>query len=94
MNKVSAPTPLLDYTLRYNLRKEIIDSTKLRDIETYAELQKDKLAKLQSDRRLAQDREFKEHIEEIYRYESIKLSKEHQEYQYQYYIGTRIDKYI
>jgi len=51
MNKVSTPTPLLDFTLRHNLRKEIIDSTKLRDIETDGEFQKDKLVKLQSTRR-------------------------------------------
>ena len=65
MNIVSAPSPLLDYTLRYNLRKEIIDSTKLRDIEKYAELQKDKLLTLQNEKRLLQDRKLEEHIEDM-----------------------------
>ena len=94
MNIVSAPSPLLDYTLRYNLRKEIIDSTKLRDIEKYAELQKDKLLTLQNEKRLLQDRKLEEHIEEIKKYESLKLTKEYQDYRYLYNLGTKVDIYI
>jgi len=94
MNTVSAPNPLLDYTLRYNLRKEIIDSTKLRDIQKDAQLQKDKLLKLQNEKRLLEDRKFQEHIEEIKRYESLKLTKEYQEYRYLYNLGTKVDMYI
>jgi hypothetical protein len=94
MNIVSAPSPLLDYTLRYNLRKEIIDSTKLRDIEKYAELQKDKLLTLQNEKRLLQDRKLEEHIEEIKKYESLKLTKEYQDYRYLYNLGTKVDMYI
>ena len=94
MNTVSAPNPLLDYTLRYNLRKEIIDSTKLRDIEKYAELQKDKLLTLQNEKRLLQDRKLEEHIEEIKKYESLKLTKEYQDYRYLYNLGTKVDMYI
>jgi hypothetical protein len=94
MNIVSAPSPLLDYTLRYNLRKEIIHSTKLRDIEKYAELQKDKLLTLQNEKRLLQDRKLEEHIEEIKKYESLKLTKEYQDYRYLYNLGTKVDMYI
>jgi hypothetical protein len=94
MNAVSAPSPLLDYTLRYNLRKEIIDSTKLRDIEKDAELQKVKLLTLQNEKRLLQDRKFEEHIEEIKKYESLKLTKEYQDYRYLYNLGTKVDMYI
>ena len=94
MNIVSAPSPLLDYTLRYNLRKEIIDSTKLRDIEKDAELQKVKLLTLQNEKRLLQDRKFEEHIEEIKKYESLKLTKEYQDYRYLYNLGTKVDMYI
>jgi hypothetical protein len=94
MNTVSAPSPLLDYTLRYNLRKEIIDSTKLRDIEKDAELQKVKLLTLQNEKRLLQDRKFEEHIEEIKKYESLKLTKEYQDYRYLYNLGTKVDMYI
>ena len=94
MNIVSAPSPLLDYTLRYNLRKEIIDSTKLRDIEKYADLQKDKLLTLQNEKRLLQDRKLEEHIEEIKKYESLKLTKEYQDYRYLYNLGTKVDMYI
>ena len=94
MNIVSAPSPLLDYTLRYNLRKEIIDSTKLRDIEKDAELQKVKLLTLQNEKRLLQDRKLEEHIEEIKKYESLKLTKEYQDYRYLYNLGTKVDMYI
>ena len=94
MNKVSAPTPLLNYTLRYNMLKDIVETTKKNDIKRDADREKDKILKLQLDRRLFQDRLFEEHIQEVRRYESLKLTKEYQEYQYLYNLGTKVDKYI
>ena len=91
---ISAPTPLLNYTLRYNMLKDAMELAKVREIATAKELEKEKILKLQSERRLAQDRDFQEHIDEIKRYESLKLTREYQEYQYQYNLGTKVDKYI
>ena len=94
MNPISSPTPLLNYTLRYNMLKDAMELSKVREIATAQDLEKEKILKLQSERRLAQDRDFQEHIDEIKRYESLKLTREYQEYQYQYNLGTKVDKYI
>ena len=94
MNTVSAPTPLLNYTLRYNMLKDNMELTKIRDIETAKELEKEKILKIQSERRLSQDRDFQQHIDEIKRYESVKLTQEYQEYRYLYNLGTKVDIYI
>jgi hypothetical protein len=94
MNKVSAPTPLLNYTLKYNMLKDTIETIKQRDIRVEHEQEQDKIMKAQSTRRMDQDRTFKEHVEAIHNYESVKLSKECQEYRYLYYLGTKVDKYI
>jgi hypothetical protein len=94
MNKVAAHTPLLNYTLRYNMLKDNMELAKVRDIKTANELEKEKILKAQSERRLEQDKHFQQHIEEIKRYESLKLTKEYQEYQYQYNLGTKVDMYI
>ena len=94
MNKVSTPTPLLNYTLRYNMLKDAMELSKVREIATAQDLEKEKILKIQSERRLAQDRDFQEHIDEIKRYESLKLTREYQEYQYLYNLGTKVDKYI
>jgi len=94
MNKVSAPTPLLNYTLRYNMLKDAMELTKVRDIATAQDLEKEKILKAQSTRRLSQDRDFQQHVEEIQRYESLKLTREYQEYQYLYNLGTKVDMYI
>jgi hypothetical protein len=74
--------------------KDIMESSKVRDIKKAAELEKDKLLKLQLERRLFQDRLFLESIQEVKRYESLKLTREYQEYQYQYILGTKVDMYI
>ena len=94
MNKVSTPTPLLNYTLRYNMLKDAMELSKVREIATAQDLEKEKILKIQSERRLAQDRDFQEHIDEIKRYESLKLTREYQEYQYLYNLGTKVDMYI
>ena len=94
MNKVAAPTPLLNYTLRYNMLKDNLEIAKVRDFAKAIDLEKEKLLKIQSNRRLAQDKNFQQQIEEIQRYESLKLSREYQEYQYQYSLGTKVDMYI
>ena len=94
MNPISSPTPLLNYTLRYNMLKDAMELSKVREIATAQDLEKEKILKLQSERRLAQDRDFQEHIDEIKRYESLKLTREYQEYQYLYNLGTKVDKYI
>jgi hypothetical protein len=94
MNKVSTPTPLLDYTIKFNRSSDITKETKQHDIKVEDQENKDKLLKLQALRRLSQDRFFSEHIEEIHKYESIKLTREYEEYRYQYYLGTMVDKYI
>lgn len=94
MNPISAPTPLLNYTLRYNMLKDAMELSKVREIATAQDLEKEKILKIQSERRLAQDRDFQEHIDEIKRYESLKLTREYQEYQYLYNLGTKVDKYI
>lgn len=94
MNKVAAPAPLLNYTLRYNMLKDSMELAKVRDIKTAKELEKEKILQIQSERRLEQDRDFQQHVEEIKRYESLKLTREYQEYQYQYNLGTKVDKYI
>lgn len=94
MNKVSAPSPLLNYTLRYNMLKDIIENTKKNDIKRDDNREKDKILKLQSDKRLDQNRLFLENIQEIKRYESLKLTREYQEYQYLYNLGTKVDMYI
>ena len=94
MNSISAPTPLLNYTLRYNMLKDAMELSKVRDIATAQDLEKEKILKAQSTRRLSQDRDFQEHMEEIQRYESLKLTREYQEYQYLYNLGTKVDMYI
>ena len=94
MNKISTPTPLLNYTLRYNMLKDAMELSNVREIATAQDLEKEKILKIQSERRLAQDRDFQEHIDEIKRYESLKLTREYQEYQYLYNLGTKVDKYI
>lgn len=94
MNKISTPTPLLNYTLRYNMLKDAMELSKVRDIATAQDLAKEKILKAQSSRRLEQDRDFQHHVEEIKRYESLKLTREYQEYQYLYNLGTKVDMYI
>jgi len=94
MNKVAAPTPLLNYTLRYNMLKDIIEATKKNDIKVDDNREKDKILKIQSDKRLDQNRLFLESIQEVKRYESLKLTSEYQEYQYLYSLGTKVDMYI
>ena len=94
MTTVSAPAPLLNYTLRYNMLKDNMELAKIRDIETAKELEKEKILKIQSERRSAQDRDFQQHIDEIKRYESVKLTREYQEYRYLYNLGTKVDVYI
>jgi hypothetical protein len=94
MNKVATPTPLLNYTLRYNMLKDAMELSKVRDIATAQDLEKEKILKAQSTRRLSQDRDFQQHVEEIKRYESLKLTREYQEYQYRYNLGTKVDMYI
>ena len=94
MNRISTPTPLLNYTLRYNMLKDAMELSKVRDIATAQDLEKEKILKAQSSRRLEQDRDFQHHVEEIKRYESLKLTREYQEYQYLYNLGTKVDMYI
>jgi hypothetical protein len=94
MNKISTPTPLLNYTLRYNMLKDAMELSKVRDIATAKDIEKEKIVKAQSTRRLDQDRDFQQHVEEIKRYESLKLTREYQEYQYLYSLGTKVDMYI
>lgn len=91
---ISAPTPLLNYTLRYNMLKDAMELAKVREIATAKELEKEKILKTQLERRLEQDRNFQEHIDEIKRYESLKLTQEYQEYRYLYNLGTKVDIYI
>ena len=94
MSTISTPTPLLNYTLRYNMLKDAMELSKVRDIATDQNLEKEKILKAQSTRRLSQDRDFQQHVEEIQRYESLKLTREYQEYQYLYNLGTKVDMYI
>lgn len=94
MNKISTPTPLLNYTLRYNMLKDVMELSKVRDIATAKDIEKEKITTAQSTRRLDQDRDFQQHVEEIKRYESLKLTREYQEYQYLYNLGTKVDMYI
>ena len=94
MTTVSAPTPLLNYTLRYNMLKDITEATKKNDIRIDDNREKDKILSIQSDKRLDQHRLFLESIQEVNRYESLKLTREYQEYQYLYSLGTKVDKYI
>jgi hypothetical protein len=94
MNKIATPSPLLNYTLRYNMLKDNMELAKVRDIATAKDIEKEKIVQAQSTRRFDQDRDFQQHIQEIKRYESLKLTKEYQEYQYQYNLGTKVDKYI
>ena len=94
MTTISAPTPLLNYTLRYNMLKDAMELSKVRDIATAKDIEKEKIITAQSTRRLDQDRDFEHHVEEIKRYESLKLTREYQEYQYLYNLGTKVDMYI
>ena len=48
MTTVSAPTPLLNYTLRYNMLKDAMELSKVRDIATDQNLEKEKILKAQS----------------------------------------------
>ena len=43
MNNISAPTPLLNYTLRYNMLKDAMELSKVRDIATAQDLEKEKI---------------------------------------------------
>ena len=45
MNKISTPTPLLNYTLRYNMLKDAMELSKVRDIATAQDLEKEKILK-------------------------------------------------
>jgi len=74
--------------------KDAMELSKVRDIATDKDLEKEKILKAQSTRRLSQDRYFQQHVEEIKRYESLKLTREYQEYQYLYNLGTKVDMYI
>jgi hypothetical protein len=74
--------------------KDIIEATKKNDIKRDDNREKDKILSIQSDKRLDQNRLFLESIQEVKRYESLKLTREYQEYQYLYSLGTKIDKYI
>jgi hypothetical protein len=74
--------------------KDIIEATKKNDIKRDDNREKDKILSIQSDKRLDQHRLFLESIQEVNRYESLKLTREYQEYQYLYSLGTKIDKYI
>ena len=94
MNKISAPAPLLNYTLRYNMLKDITEATKKNDIKRDDNREKDKILSIQSEKHLDQNRLFLESIQEVKRYESLKLTREYQEYQYLYSLGTKVDKYI
>ncbi len=94
MSTISTPTPLLNYTLRYNMIQDIVEATKKNDIKRDDNREKDKILSIQSDKRLDQHRLFLESIQEVNRYESLKLTKEYQEYQYLYSLGTKVDKYI
>ena len=94
MSTISTPTPLLNYTLRYNMIQDIVEATKKNDIKRDDNREKDKILSIQSDKRLDQHRLFLESIQEVKRYESLKLTKEYQEYQYLYSLGTKVDKYI
>lgn len=94
MSSISTPTPLLNYTLRYNMLKDIIEATKKNDIKRDDNREKDKILSIQSEKHLDQHRLFLESIQEVKRYESLKLTREYQEYQYLYSLGTKVDKYI
>jgi len=74
--------------------KDIVETTKKNDIKRDDNREKDKILKLQSDKRLDQNRLFLENIQEVKRYESLKLTREYQEYQYLYNLGTKVDMYI
>jgi hypothetical protein len=74
--------------------KDITEATKKNDIRIDDNREKDKILKIQSDKRLDQHRLFLESIQEVNRYESLKLTREYQEYQYLYSLGTKVDKYI
>ena len=94
MSTISTPTPLLNYTLRYNMLKDIIEATKKNDIKRDDNREKDKILSIQSEKHLDQHRLFLESIQEVKRYESLKLTREYQEYQYLYNLGTKVDMYI
>ena len=94
MSTISTPAPLLNYTLRYNMLKDIIEATKKNDIKRDDNREKDKILSIQSEKHLDQNRLFLESIQEVKRYESLKLTREYQEYQYLYSLGTKVDKYI
>jgi len=74
--------------------KDIIETTKKNDIKRDDNREKDKILSIQSDKRLDQNRLFLESIQEVKRYESLKLTREYQEYQYLYSLGTKVDMYI
>jgi hypothetical protein len=74
--------------------KDAMELSKVRELATDKDLEKEKILKAQSTRRLSQDRDFQQHVEEIKRYESLKLTREYQEYQYLYSLGTKVDMYI
>jgi hypothetical protein len=74
--------------------KDIVEATKKNDIKRDDNREKDKILSIQSDKRLDQNRLFLESIQEVKRYESLKLTREYQEYQYLYSLGTKVDKYI
>jgi hypothetical protein len=74
--------------------KDIIETTKKNDIKRDDNREKDKILKIQSEKRLDQNRLFLESIQEVKRYESLKLTREYQEYQYLYSLGTKVDMYI
>jgi hypothetical protein len=74
--------------------KDIVEATKKNDIKRDDNREKDKILSIQSDKRLDQNRLFLESIQEVKRYESLKLTREYQEYQYLYSLGTKVDMYI
>jgi hypothetical protein len=91
---VSAPHPLMDYTVKFNRqakRNEELHRIWNNQWKDYYDL---KLKDIQEKRRVEKIVELKDSIEQIHRYENIVRKDDYANYRYQFYIGTKIDCYI
>jgi hypothetical protein len=91
---VSAPHPLMDYTIKYNRQAERNEELHRIWNNQWKDYYDVKLKTVQEQRRIEKIIELKDSIEQINRYQDLARKNDYTNYRYQYYIGTKIDCYI
>ena len=91
---VSTPTPLYDYTLRYNkLHEERIIKHRnwQNNWQDFYEL---KMKQVQESHRIAKAELRRAELDQVHQYEVLDKRHAYANYQYMFYIGTKFDVYI